>query len=428
MVTNPASTVTSYTLAVTMTTLTARRIDSEKPDPDKDRRIADSLGLYLKVARNGTKTFTFRFTYGIKRHELTLGTYPATTLAEARRKHTEARRTLESGKNPLQAEHAQQQALKTALSVSDLITEWNTRILTKTYKRPEAALSTLKRDVESQIGKFLIKDVTARDVALLVNKVVDRGSPVAANRTLLLTKKLFGYAVEQHHISATPVTMTRKGAGGKETSRDRALSFEELRIVCKTLDTHPGRTSWQARMALKLIILTGQRPGEVSAMEWAHIDLENAVWRIPAVLTKSARTHTVHLSPQVISILTTIHSLTGSAAHVLQSTSNAAKPFDRHSVSHAVRDLFTEDGFASVEPFTPHDLRRSFATRLSDLGTAPHVIEKILNHQMGGVMAVYNRAEYQNERCAALDLWGRKIEELSTTDKTNVVHLQRSAA
>ena len=123
-----------------MPTLTTRRIDSEKQDLGKDRRIADGLGHYLKVARNGTKTFTFRFTYGIKRHELTLGTYPATTLAEARQKLAEARRTLESGKNPLQAHQAQQQALKTALTVADLITEWHARVLTKTYKRPEFAL------------------------------------------------------------------------------------------------------------------------------------------------------------------------------------------------------------------------------------------------------------------------------------------------
>ena len=411
-----------------MPTLTTRRIDSEKQDLGKDRRIADGLGHYLKVARNGTKTFTFRFTYGIKRHELTLGTYPATTLAEARQKLAEARRTLESGKNPLQAHQAQQQALKTALTVADLITEWHARVLTKTYKRPEFALDTLKRDVESQIGKFLIKDVTARDVALLVNKVVDRGSPVAANRTLLITRNLFAYAVEQHHIDATPVTMTRKGAGGKETPRDRVLSFEELRAVLKTLDAHTGRTSWQSRMALKLIVLTGQRPGEVTSMEWAHVDLENSIWRIPSTLTKSARAHTVHLSPQVVALLEEIRPLTGAAAHVLRSASNDAKPVDRHSVSHAVRDLFLETVFADIAHFTPHDLRRSFATRLSDLGTAPHVIEKILNHQMTGVMAVYNRAEYQTERRDALDLWGSKIDELQTTDQANVVHLKRSAA
>ena len=411
-----------------MPTLTTRRIDSEKPDRSKDRRIADGLGHYLKVARNGTKTFTYRYSYGNKRHELTLGTYPATALAEARQKLAEARRTLESGKNPLQAQHAQKQALKAALTVTDLITEWHSRVLTKTYRRADAALSTLKRDVESQIGKFLVKDVTARDVALLVNKVVDRGSPVAANRTLLLTKKLFAYAVEQHHIDATPATMTRKGAGGKEKSRERALSFEELRTVIKTLDTHPGRTSWQARMALKLLILTGQRPGEVTSMEWAHLDLDAATWNIPAAMTKSARTHTVHLSSQVIDLLDEVRPLTGTAVHVLRSTSNEAKPFDRHSVSHAVRDMFLDAAFPRMLHFTPHDLRRSFATRLSDLGTAPHVIEKILNHQMTGAMAVYNRAEYLAERRAALDLWGAKIEELRTTEEANVVHLKRSAA
>lgn len=270
--------------------------------------------------------------------------------------------------------------------------------------------------------------MTARDVALLVNKVVDRGSPVAANRTLLITRNLFAYAVEQHHIDATPVTMTRKGAGGKETPRDRVLSFEELRAVLKTLDAHTGRTSWQSRMALKLIVLTGQRPGEVTSMEWAHVDLENSIWRIPSTLTKSARAHTVHLSPQVVALLEEIRPLTGAAAHVLRSASNDAKPVDRHSVSHAVRDLFLETVFADIAHFTPHDLRRSFATRLSDLGTAPHVIEKILNHQMTGVMAVYNRAEYQTERRDALDLWGSKIDELQTTDQANVVHLKRSAA
>ena len=159
-----------------------------------------------------------------------------------------------------------------------------------------------------------------------------------------------------------------------------------------------------------------------------HLDLNNSVWRIPATMTKSARAHTVHLCPQLVALLTEIRPLTGQATHVLQSTSNEAKPVDRHSVSHAVRDLFLDAAFADMAHFTPHDLRRSFATRLSDLGVAPHVIEKILNHQMTGMMAVYNRAEYQAECRAALDLWGAKVEELRTTDQANVVHLNRSAA
>ncbi|MCG9056638.1 tyrosine-type recombinase/integrase [Laribacter hongkongensis] len=411
-----------------MPTLTTRRIESEKANPTKDRRIADGLGLYLKIAKNGTKTFTYRFTYAARRQEMTLGTYPETSLAGAREKHLEARKALEAGRNPLQTQQAQRQALKLAPTVEELVEEYHSRVLSKTFKRPEEALRTLTRDVQSQIGKFLAKDVTGREIALLINKIVDRGAPVAANRALLLTKKLFAYAVEQHYIESNPVAMTRKGAGGKEQSRDRALSFEELRTLLKALQTYEGKTSWQSRLALHMLVLTGQRPGEVASMEWAHIDVSTGIWNLPAEYTKAERAHVVHLSDQAIALLAEIQPLTGTGQHVFQSPKNKHQSIDRHSLSRAVKRLHADNALSGIKEFTPHDLRRTVATRMADIGIAPYIIEKILNHQMEGVMAVYNRAQYLAEREEALNIWGKKMAELIATDGQNVIHFRKRAA
>jgi integrase len=428
----------STTATSTMPTLTVTKINAARPDDGKDKFLADGGGLFLKVAAvkpeatkeeraKARKSFVFRYTYGNRRRLMTLGTFPELELAEARQKHLEARKTLASGADPLQINQATQQALKAALTVEQLGDEWMSRIIERQFKRPAEVRRMLTADIYPRIGKFLVKNVTSRDAALVINKIVDRGAPVQANRVLRTLKKLFAYAVEQSHIDTNPVTMTIKGAGGREESRERNLSLDEIRAVLTEFETTTAKTSWQVRGIIKLLILTAQRSGEVCGMEWKHISLDTGIWTLPKEITKSERAHTVHLSAQAIAVLKEIHSLTGDNRYVFTSEKDSARHIETRSLSQALRKRLVGSDLRAMESFTPHDLRRTTSSRMADMNIAPHVIEKILNHVMTGAMGVYNRADYFAERKEALARWGERIEQL-TNNHSNVIFLSEHAA
>lgn len=395
-----------------MPSLTVTAIKAAKPNKAKDRFLSDGDGLFLKVAGNGNKSYVFRYTYGSRRRLMTIGSYPELELAKARQKHLEARQILKSGADPLQINRAAQQAFKAAMTVEQSGEEWLRRVIEKQFKKPQEVRRMLAMDVYPLIGKYLAKDITSREAAIVINKVVDRGSPVQANRVLRTLKKLFAYAVEQSYIASNPVTMTIKGAGGKEHSRNRNLSLDEITTVLTEFETTTAKTSWQVRNILKLLILTAQRSGEVCGMEWRHIDLDRSIWTLPKEITKSDRSHVVHLSLQATRILESVKPLTGTDRYVFTSKKNHDRHIETRSLSQALRKKLTDIALKEIVSFTPHDLRRTATTRMADMGVAPHVIEKLLNHVMTGAMGVYNRADYYPERKEALSLWGNRVDQL----------------
>lgn len=395
-----------------MPSLSARRIELTKPNPTKDIRIADGEGLYLKVTTGGTKSFTFRYTYaGRKRREITLGTFPEIGLAEAREKRLEQAKILQAGHDPLQVKQDDHRAKKEALTVEELIEDFHTNWLKIRFQQPDDAKAILKRHIGKPLGKVLAPDVTKQQVTQAVHAIVLRGNKVMANRVLTLARHMFDYAVDHHLIKESPVTMTRKAAGGQEPAKTVNLSLSQLALVIRVLRNPKVRLSWQTRIALLLTMATSKRPSEIVTMEWSHVDLEKAEWLNPKHLTKEQREdHLVFLSPYAVRLLREAWRVNGGGRFVFPGTQHPDRHLARHTLSHAILDLH----LAGQIPFkfTPHDFRRTFSSRMADLGVLPHIVEKILDHLMEGVMAVYNRASYLPERRAAMDLWGAKLEEL----------------
>lgn len=352
--------------------LTDRAIKNLKPAA-KDLFVSDGDGLYIRIRTSGTKTFLIRNSrLGGKTKWTTLGEYPAVTLLEARRK-LEAINSVE-------------------FTVEEVYNEFDSHTLAK-YARPDIPRASFRNDVLPKIGGMDISDVKRTDIFTVIQPILDRGSPKAANRALSNIKHLFQYALERGYIDDDPtVRITRKSCGGKEVSRDRVLSFDELESFLKYLHNDfkgPRGLGVTTIAALYLCVLTGQRSSEVL---WIMRNWKPGmkIIFVPPDDNKSKRLHTVHLSLQARAVLKLIEGLPVPRSHT-----TVSRALNRHN--------FT---------FTPHDLRRTLATRLSDLDVEPYVIEKILNHKMTGVMAVYNHAEYLPHRKAALDLWGRKVASL----------------
>lgn len=347
--------------------LTDRQIRSIKPT-DKDQFYADGEGLYLRVTKKGHKTFYRKDQTNGKTKWIHFGSYPDTSLLEARTKLTEPKE------------------LQTLQSVQSVYTLFVKNVLNK-YKRPELSISRFNLDVLPAFGTRDIKTITRRDIADAVQKIIDRGSPVAANRTLADLNHFFQFAWERGYVETNPCSgFSRKSAGGREKPRERTLDWDEIESLFSI-----EYDSTVTRAALYLCLLTGQRASEVL---WI-MSQPPARW-VELPTTKSDRPHKVYLSIQARAALKLLKGL--------------PPPKDHRVLSHALRRVGAS--------FTPHDLRRTMATRLADLGVAPHVTEKMLNHKMEGVMAVYNHAEYLPERMAAWRLWGTTIAQKRRASKS----------
>lgn len=362
--------------------LTDRQIKTLKAT-GKDQLIADGGGLYLRVMVTGNKVFLYRSTKLGKTKWTTLGKYPDLPLAEARKRAEE----LKSAGSP------------TAMTVSDAVVQFMVHVR-KAYKRPEQIEARFERDIIPTIGKRKLQSVTRSDVNEVLQSIVDRNSPVAANRTLADVKHLFAYCSEKGWIPSNPTAgITRRVVGGREKAKDRTLSFDEIKQFIHVLYT--GRYADLTKVALGVLMLTGQRPSEV--LGFSDSELRGVWWIIPKERTKSGREQKVYVSPQVRALLRRWED----------------NSYDHRTLDRAVKRM----GLG----FTPHDLRRTMATRLADLGVMPHVIEKMLNHQMEGVMAVYNHAEYLPERQAAWRMWGVTLAKLRREVLAELRHSQRAS-
>jgi integrase len=252
-----------------------------------------------------------------------------------------------------------------------------------------------------------VGEVRKRDVIALLDRVRERGSPIMANRVLATIRKFFNWCIGRGILESSPCTGIT--APAREQARHRVLSDEELALVLNAA----RQIGFPFGSIVQVLALTGQRRDEVGRMTWEHLDLRRQVWVIPAEHAKNGKPHLVHLSHPVAGLLETVpHAgelvFSGDGSRMFQGYSKAKARLDRLS---------------GVSDWTLHDLRRTVVSGMARLGVAPHVADKILNHQSGtisGVAAVYQRHEFHKERQDALQLWGQHV-ELS-------LHPQRSSA
>src|SRR5262245_62102020 len=241
-----------------------------------------------------------------------------------------------------------------------------------------------------------IQEITKRDVVEVVSAIEQRGAPVAANKTLKSLKTFFRWCVGRAVLDQSPAEGVPLPS--KEVARDRVLDDNELAHIILAARKIGGAYGG----IVEFLTLTGQRREEVARLEWAELDLTRRVWTLPKSRTKNAKAHVVHLSEQSMAVLARADQ-PGPYVFSLLGT----KPFQEFS--RAKRRL---DQLSGVAGWRLHDLRRTCVSGMARLGIAPHVADKILNHQSGaisGVAAVYQRHEFMCERQAALERWGTHI-------------------
>ncbi len=249
----------------------------------------------------------------------------------------------------------------------------------------------------------LIRSITKRDVLELLDGIVDRGSPYMANCTLAHTRKLFAWAVDRDIVTASPIAGVKAPAG--EASRDRVLTDGELVAVWRAAEA----LGWPFGPLVKLLIITGQRIGEVSRMRWQDLDLAGAEWSMPAAAVKTKKPHVVPLSALALEIIEGLPRTADGYVFPARAASN------RNPVSGFSKIKARLDRLSGVSGWRYHDLRRTVATGLQRLGVRLEVTEAVLGHVSGsraGIVGVYQRHEYGTEKRHALDAWSRELERL----------------
>jgi integrase len=229
------------------------------------------------------------------------------------------------------------------------------------------------------------------------DRVVDAGAPIAANRVLAATRKLFNWLLARDLITASPCAGVKPPTG--ERSRDRVLDDKELRAVWLAAE----EIGWPFGAMVKTLVLTGQRRDEVARMEWSEIDFGDKLWTLPRERVKNDEKHEVLLSDAAIAVLKSVPRIAGSR-YVF--TTNGEAPSSGYSKGKRRLDALLS---SDMPPWRLHDLRRTTASGMARLGINLPVIEKVLNHASGsfaGIVGVYQKHEFSEEKRRALDAWG----------------------
>jgi integrase len=254
-----------------------------------------------------------------------------------------------------------------------------------------------------------IDQITRRDVAARLTKIVDQNGPIVAGRARAALSALFTWAMGQGLAEANPVIGTNKPDDGQP--RERVLSNSEIAAVwCACGDDTFGKI-------VRLLLLTGARRSEVCGMRWSEI--EGGIWRLPSERTKNKRPHTLPLTPMALEIVTSVPRMVG--RDLLFGERSSVLGFTQQA--EAKRELDGRLG-NKVAKWTLHDLRRTAATGMADIGVQPHIIEAVLNHISGhkvGVAGIYNRSSYEREVKTALLRWADHIRTLVEGDAQKVL-------
>ena len=373
--------------------LTELTIRKAKPaDKRYDLFDASARGLGLRVAISGTKSWFIMRRFNGRMLRITFGRYPEISLANARLKVPEVLREMADGRTQGQR--------KTDL-FKIVLEEWLKKDQAKNKSVHQVKMAMYLHALPA-LGNMSVTSITKRDVNKMIDKVVDAGSPVAANRILAYTKRFFSWCKERDILDQSPVEAIKLPS--KENDRDRVLNLGEIKSFWISCD----KMGYPWGPVFQLLLLTGARLKEVSQASWSEISISDRTLDLPGSRTKNERAHQIQLSVQTLKILLSLPKVEGQ--DFLFST-NGKTPVSGFSKVKKRLDML-----CGVTNWRFHDLRRSFATHSSEkLSVSPVIVDKILNHRTGqvrGVTAVYQRGEYLAERREALQKWGDYIERL----------------
>lgn len=414
----------------------------------------DIPGLFVRVRPNGSKDWIFRYTYDEKRRKLALGGYPEVSIANARKAAQTERERLAQGVDPQGyriKEEADRRASKAAAealpqNVTDLFDLWEKHDLAKRQDGGKETRRKFNKDIFGKLGSLRLADLRRGHITAILDDVKHRGAPRVAGMLLADLRQMLTYAVTREFLSANPTTGLKKTAwGGKGNERDRVLSESEVKTLVAAM---PGTLTDESQHAIWIMLSTCCRIGEISQSRWADVDIDAGIWTIPADNTKNKVAHTINLSPFAADQFIALQTLRDARAKKTGKPASIwvlpAKHHDGFVCTKSITKQIADRQRGDNDPmsrrsadtktltlpggkWTPHDLRRTGATLMGELGVRVEVIEKCLNHtEQDRLIRTYQRQELRPQMKEAWRLLGERL-ELLTTKSTNVVTLKRQS-
>ncbi len=375
----------------------------------KPYKMADGEGLFLFVTPAGGKLWRMKYRFGGKEKLLSFGAYPAVSLADARRRKTDARRLLAEGNDPGAAKREEKiKAATDALTFAAVAEEWFGK-----WKQPlaEVTVTHTRYRLDSflfpDLGKAPIREIGPRRILDALRKVEGDGHAHSARRALQTCGQVFRYAVASGYVDSDP-TRDLRGALTAETVTHQASITDPQEVAGLMRAIWDYRGAPATAIALRLSALFFVRPGELRHAEWSEVDLDAAEWRIPAAKMKMRAKHIVPLARQAVELLRGLQALTGKGRFLFPSMRSTAYPMSENTVTAALRRM----GYAKDE-MCAHGFRSMASTLLNEQGWNWDAIERQLAHaERNSVRAAYNYAEFLPERRKMMQAWADYLDTL----------------
>jgi integrase len=419
--------------------LTAKQVQHAKPDPTRRIEVpaGPPSGLYLVLHPSGRKGWCLRYRWRDRTRNLTFHTaYPEMTLAMARAEAEAKLTNLEKDIDPA-AEQAEEIQKATPDSVKSVIEEWIRRYVQAKSRKDKYNLSERSRDEFERIIRKevlsvwkdkLITEVTRPDILRLLDSLMDRETPMLANKTLAVLKIFLNWATDERgYLSVSPAARIKPPA--ELVSRERVLDPSELSTIWNAIEP----LGYPVTPFMKILFLTAQRRGEIAQMRWRDIDMDQGLWTVPAEMMKSGRTHLVPLSEAVLELLKTLprfkHDYVFSTTSGLKAISGFSKMKQR--IDRAIREASKK----AIPSWCFHDARRTATTMMAP-NVEPHILSAILGHSAAvtvstmpsaAITKVYNRYAYLDEKREALEAWSQYVLKL-TAEKTDLKRVALGSA
>ena len=358
-------------------------------------------GLGLRIAPSGRKSFVYLYRFEGKPRRMTLGVYPRVSLADAREEVAKAVKKLEKDIDPGAEKIAVRKALRDAESFVELVDEFIKRHAKPNLKSWKDVHRQLEVDAIPAWGKRKARNITRRDVIELIDDIMDRGSPVTANRTLSLLKQVFKFGVQRDILEVSPAVLIDRPF--KEKERTVVLEEDEISAFWSGLDK--AKMTEDVRIALRLCLVTGQRRAEVAGL--SHSEINGDWWELPEDRSKNGKAHRIFLSPLAKRLIKHASGDDYLFPARKQVSPDKIVPINPAVLINAIaknRHVFGD------KRFTVHDLRRTVATRMAQIKISRFDISKVLNHTDGDVTSRYDKYAYDPQKKSALLKWARRLQ------------------
>lgn len=391
--------------------LTDTKLRNLKPQ-DKLYKVNDRDGLYVAVTPAGSISFRYNYSINGRQETLTFGRYGlgGITLAEARELLGAAKKMVAAGKSPAKEKARDKARTKDAETFGAWAEKW-LRGYQMADSTRDMRRSVFERDLKGKFGNQKLAEITHEDLRALTDAIVARKAPATAVHAREIVFQVYRWAIERGQKVENPAELVRPTSIAKFEPRDRALTPDEIGLMHHYLERIGSAPS--VRAAARLLLLTMVRKSELTNATWDEISFSDALWTIPKERMKRRNPHLVFLSRQALDIFVALKTFAGGSDFVLPSRYDTDAPMSGATLNQALTltyKLAQQEG-RPLGKFGPHDLRRTASTLLHEAGYNTDWIEKSLAHEQRGVRAVYNKAEYREQRTAMLQDWADMIDE-----------------